>query len=97
MDNLITWIVIALFYIPVHYLLPVLVVVMRSGEQQRRKALIATLIDCSVSMTASFVLVIWLVSQQRLSLAMAILLLSMALPYIRILAGHRDPAGSPRG
>jgi hypothetical protein len=91
MDTLITWFVIALFYIPVHYLLPVLIVVMRSSEQRRRAALIRTLIDCSLSMAASFVLVIWLVSQDRISVAMAILLLSMTFPYVRILASRPEP------
>lgn len=85
MDNVVTWIIIALFYAPLHYLLPVLVVVMRSDEQQRRRRLRQTLIDCSLSMLASFALVIWLVSADRITPAMLALLLSMALPYARIL------------
>jgi hypothetical protein len=96
MDSFITWIVIALFYIPVHYLLPVLVVLMRSSDRQRRRAVRDTVIDCSLSMLLSFAVVIWLVSQERIGLAMAILLLSMSLPYIRILARGRaapDPEG----
>lgn len=89
MDNAIVWGIIALFYAPLHFLLPVLLVLLRSEERARRPALIRTLIDCSLSMAASFALVIWLVSREQITRAMALLLCSMALPYIRILMGRQ--------
>jgi uncharacterized membrane protein YfcA len=45
--------------------------------------MIATAIDCTISASVAFALAIWLATDQ-LQTAMLILLLSMALPYIRI-------------
>jgi hypothetical protein len=90
MDTTITWLIIVLFYAPLHYLVPLLVVLVRSNEQQRRGALIRTLQDCTLSMTISFALVFWLVGQERITLAMAALLVSLALPYIRIFTLRAD-------
>jgi hypothetical protein len=84
MDTTVTWFIIALFYAPLHYLVPLLVVLIRSGEQARRPAVIRTLVDCTLSMAASFAMVVWLVGLDRLAPAMAVLLSSMALPYIRL-------------
>ena len=85
MDMTITWLIIALFYAPLHYLVPLLVVLICSSDQERRTALVHTLVDCTLSMTASFALVFWLVRRERITLAMAALLVSLTLPYIRIL------------
>lgn len=92
MDATITWIIIALFYAPLHYLVPLLLVVMRSADSERRSAVIHTLIDCTASMVASFALVIWLVMQEQITTAMLVLLVSMALPYVRILGRRAAPA-----
>lgn len=85
MDHLVTWLIVALFYAPLHYLIPLLVAVMRSPDAAGRKlAIRGALIDCSLSMGLAFTLVIWL-AREHLTLAMGILLLSMAAPYVRVL------------
>jgi hypothetical protein len=91
MDSVVTWIIIVAFYAPLHYLVPVLMVLLRSSDAERRGNIISTLIDCTASMLASFALVIWLASEQRITAAMLVLLLSMALPYLRILRRRPDP------
>jgi hypothetical protein len=93
MDATIVWLIIALFYAPLHYLLPMLVVVMTGSEEgeARKRRLMATAIDCTLSMLIAFVLVIWLAGD-RLQIAMFVLLLSMATPYLRIWLHHRAAA-----
>ena len=93
MDATIVWLIIALFYAPLHYLLPMLVVVMTGSEdgEARRQRLVATAIDCSLSMVLAFAVVIWLAAD-RLQVAMFVLLLSMAMPYLRIWLHHRAAA-----
>jgi hypothetical protein len=90
METTIVWVIIALFYAPLHYLLPLLVVVMTGREEgeARRRRLVATAIDCTLSMAIAFAVVIWLAAD-RLQLAMVVLLLSMAAPYLRIWLHHR--------
>ena len=85
MDDALVWIIIALFYAPLHYLLPLLVVAMTGteGGQARRRRLIATAIDCTLSMAIAFTVVIWLAGG-HLQTAMIVMLLSMAAPYLRI-------------
>jgi hypothetical protein len=93
MDATVVWLIIALFYAPLHYLLPMLVVVMTGSEEDeaRKRRLIATAIDCTASMVIAFVVVIWLAAD-RLQVAMFVLLLSMATPYLRIWLHHRAAA-----
>jgi hypothetical protein len=80
-----TWIIIALFYAPLHFLVPILVVSFRAPDaEHRRKAIIAAAVDCAVSMTIAFALAIWLAAD-HLQWAVAILLLFMLLPYLRAL------------
>ena len=90
MDATIVWLIIALFYAPLHYLLPLLVVVMtgRDEGEARQRRLIATAMDCTLSMVVAFAVVIWLAGDQ-LQIAMFVLLLSMATPYLRIWRHHR--------
>jgi len=90
MDATIVWLIVALFYAPLHYLLPLLVVLMTGREEgeARRQRLVATAIDCTLSMIVAFVVVIWLAGE-RLQTAMFVLLLSMAMPYLRIWLHHR--------
>lgn len=85
MDDALVWIIIAAFYAPLHYLLPLLIVVMTGAEEgeARRRRLVATAIDCTLSMAVAFTVVIWLAGG-RLQTAMVVLLLSMAAPYLRI-------------
>lgn len=93
MDATVVWLIVALFYAPLHYLLPVLVVLMTGSEEgeARRRRLIATAIDCTASMLLAFAVVIWLAGD-RLQVAMFVLLLSMAAPYLRIWLHHRAAA-----
>lgn len=93
MDATVVWLIVALFYAPLHYLLPVLVVLMTGSEEgeARRRRLIATAIDCTASMLLAFAVVIWLAGD-RLQVAMLVLLLSMAAPYLRIWLHHRAAA-----
>jgi hypothetical protein len=93
MDATVVWMIVALFYAPLHYLLPMLVVVMTGSEEgeARERRLVATAIDCTLSMLIAFVVVIWLAGD-RLQIAMFVLLLSMATPYLRIWLHHRAAA-----
>ena len=80
-----TWIIIALFYAPLHFSIPILVVGVRAPDAgRRRRAIISAAIDCAVSMTIAFALAIWLAAD-HLQWAVAILLLFMLLPYLRAL------------
>ncbi len=92
MDAL-TWIIVAAFYAPLHYLVPLLVAAFRSSDRQRKAQLRRTAIDCTISMSLGFLLVIWL-AQDRLQLAMLILFVSMLLPYLRLLLARDSGAGS---
>ncbi len=91
MDAL-TWIIVAAFYAPLHYLVPLLVTAFRSDDTERRARLRRTAIDCTLSMSIGFGLVVWL-ARDNLQLAMAILFLSMLAPYLRLLLARRvsDP------
>lgn len=92
MDDIVVWIIIAAFYAPLHFLLPALVLFItgRESEATRRRLIRNGLIDSALSMLVAFGLVIVLVGQGRLSLAMLVLLLSMAVPFIRIWRHRRD-------
>jgi hypothetical protein len=95
MDDIIAWIIIAGFYAPLHYLLPVLVLFITGSEPEslRRKMISRALLDSTVSMAVAFALVILLVNQGWMSLAMLILLLSMGFPFFRIWRHRRDITG----
>ena len=96
MDTVIVWGIIALFYAPLHYLVPMLVVFFRNADDAglRRKRLITTAIDCSISMTLGFALVIFLAEKDMLT-AMIVLLLSMFTPYVRLLLRNPRPITDP--
>lgn len=68
MDTLITWLIVALLYAPLHLLVPMLVVFLAAGDSaaEQRRRLIAAAIDCALS----------------IALAMTVLLLST--PCLRI-------------
>ena len=91
MDDIIVWIIIAAFYAPLHYLLPVLFLFVTGQEDdETRKALIKrALIDSTVSMAVVFTLIIWL-AKEHLSLAMAIMAISLAFPFVRIWTHRRE-------
>lgn len=80
---------IARFYAPLHYLIPILVAGLRATDAvSRRRAIITTVTDCGISMILAFALAIWLAAED-LSWAAGVLLLLMFLPYPRAL---RKPA-----
>jgi hypothetical protein len=91
MDTPVFWIIIALFYAPLHYLIPIVIVFFQAVEEPelRKRRMIATAIDCTISMTLAFSLVIWL-STDHLQTAMFVLMISMSLPYFRIWLQRRN-------
>lgn len=92
MDDIVVWIIIAGFYAPLHYLLPVLILFITGNEPEalRRRMIKRALLDSSLSMVLAFGLVIVLVNQGWMSLAMLILLLSMGAPFFRIWRHRRE-------
>ena len=92
MNDPVAWAIVIVFYAPLHFLLPILVLFITGNEAEgvRRELIRHALIDASVSMAAAFALVIYLAQQGDISVAMAILLLSMALPFIRIWRHRRE-------
>lgn len=89
MNDPLTWVIITLFYAPLHYLPPALIVFIGSEGRDRRSRLTWTLLDCSLSMVMSLATVIWLAGRGQLAPAMGVMLLSMGLPYVRLLLHRR--------
>ncbi len=96
MDDVVVWIIIAGFYAPLHYLLPVLVLFItgRETEDTRKRLIRNSLVDSTLSMVIAFGIVITLTTQGQMSIAMAILLLSMGYPFIRIWQHRREIQGT---
>lgn len=92
MDDVIVWIIIAAFYAPLHFLLPVLVLFITGTEDEttRMRLMKAAARDSALSMIAAFALVIALVNSGLISLAMAALLLSMFYPFLGIWRHRRE-------
>ena len=92
MDNLVVWLIIIAFYAPLHYLLPVvfLVITGRESEALRQRLIRRALIDSTLSLVGAFVIVIYLAEQRMMSTAMLILLLSMPYPFIGIWRNRRE-------
>jgi len=87
-NDAVVWLIIAAFYAPLHYGGPVGVAILTTPTADLRRRLIRyLLIECSLSMLFAFVLVVWL-AEDKLGIAMLILLLSMLLPYLSLWA-HR--------
>jgi hypothetical protein len=84
MDDIIVWTIIIGFYAPLHYIPPILMILFKTPEDQRKKALTGAIIDCSLSMGLAFMLV-YLVGMDNMLTAMAILLMALFLPYIRVI------------
>lgn len=95
MDDVIVWIIIAAFYAPLHYLLPVLILFItgREPEAVRRQLIRGALFDATLSMLVAFTVVIALVRDGWMSVAMSVLLLSMAYPFLRIWRHRREIEG----
>jgi hypothetical protein len=92
MADPVAWLIVIGFYAPLHFLLPVLVLFITGHETEalRRKLIRHALIDAGVSMIAAFALAIYLAQEEDLSTAMLILLLSMAVPFVRIWRHRRE-------
>ena len=95
MNDIIVWIIIAAFYAPLHFLSPALFLFITGKEDEttRRRLIKGAILDSGLSMAVAFAVVILLVQQDRIFVAMVILLLSMAFPFIRIWRHRREIAG----
>ena len=95
MDDIIVWAIIAAFYAPLHYLLPVMVLFITGNEteQIRGKLIRRALLDATLSMVLAFLLVVYLTRQGHISAAMLGLFASMGMPFIRIWRHRREIAG----
>jgi len=87
----IIWIIIFVFYAPLHFMLPVLFlfIVGDESEAERRLLIRHALIDAALSMVVAFVLAIVLVNYEHIALAMVVLMLFMLTPFIRIARSRR--------
>lgn len=95
MEGIIVWVIIIAFYAPLHYLLPVLFLFITGSETEavRGTLIRRALLDSTLSMVAAFTAAILLVQRQQLSAAMLVLLLSMGLPFLRIVRHRREISG----
>jgi hypothetical protein len=95
MDDIIVWIIIAAFYAPLHFLLPVLVLFITGSESEpvRRRLIRGAVVDSAISMAVAFLVVIMLVQQGWMTTAMVVLLLSMSAPFMRIWRHRREISG----
>ncbi len=91
MNEWIVWIIIAAFYAPLHFMLPVLFLFVTGEEAAAaRRALVRQAVhDAALSMGAAIALAAWLTRQERIVPAMVILMLSMAFPFVGILRRRR--------
>ena len=84
MSEAVVWLIIAAFYAPLHFGGPVGVAILTSeGVQYRQRMVRHMLVDSAVSMLLAFMLVIWL-ARDKMQLAMMVMLLSMAVPYVML-------------
>jgi uncharacterized membrane protein len=95
MDDFVAWAIIAAFYAPLHYLLPVMVLFITGNEadEVRARLIRTALLDSTLSMALAFLLVVYLTDQGHISAAMAALFASMGIPFIRIWRHRREIAG----
>lgn len=84
MEETVIWIIIIGFYAPLHYLPPILMVLFKTNESNRKSFIIKTVIDCTFSMVLAFGLV-YLVGLENILVPMFILLIAIALPYLRVI------------
>ena len=84
MDDVIVWVIIIGFYAPLHYFPPILMILFKTPQEERKSALTGAVIDCTVSMLGAFLLV-YLIGLDNMLLAMTILLAALFLPYIRVI------------
>lgn len=92
MDDPVVWIIIAAFYAPLHFMLPVLFlfIVGDEAEAVRKQLIRNALIDAALSMVVAFAIALILVNYAQVALAMVILMLFLFAPFIRILRNRRE-------
>jgi len=88
----IVWIIIVVFYAPLHFMLPVLFLFIAGDEAEsvRKQLIRRALIDAALSMLVAFVLAIVLVNYDQIALGMVVLILFMLVPFVRILRNRRE-------
>lgn len=91
MEDPVIWIIIAAFYAPLHFMLPVLFLFIVGDETEavRMQLIRRALIDAALSMVVAFAIAIMLVNYSQIALAMVVLVLFMFVPFIRILRNRR--------
>lgn len=91
MNDPVIWIIIIAFYAPLHFMLPVLflLIVGHETETMRQQLIRRALIDAALSMAVAFVLAIMLVNYDQIALAMVTLMLFMLVPFVRITRNRR--------
>lgn len=92
MNDVIIWIIVAAFYAPLHFLSPALFLFITGNEDEatRKRLIKRALVDSALSMAVAFAVVITLAKQDRIFVAMVVLLLSMAFPFVRIWRHRRE-------
>ena len=92
MNDPIVWIIIVVFYAPLHFMLPVLFLFIAGDEAEsvRKQLIRRALIDAALSMLVAFVLAIVLVNYDQIALGMVVLILFMLVPFVRILRNRRE-------
>ncbi len=93
----VVWAIIALFYAPLHYLLPVLFLFLTGQEDEatRRRLIRRAFLHATVSMVLAFAAAIWLARRGQLGLAMALLLATLVVPFLHILLHRRELRAGP--
>lgn len=86
MNDPIVWIIIFVFYAPLHFMLPVLFlfIVGNDSETDRKHLIRQALIDAAISMLLAIAIAFTLVQYDYVMFAMVTLMLFMAIPFIRI-------------
>lgn len=96
MDELLIGLIVAGFYAPLHFLLPLgfLFITGHEEAEQRRQRMKTTVLDAAWSMLLAFALALALLQSGRPGWAAATLMVSLMLPFARILMGRRVAGGS---
>jgi uncharacterized membrane protein YesL len=91
MNDPIIWIIIFVFYAPLHFMLPVLFlfIVGHESDTDRKLLIRNALIDAALSMVVAFTLAILLVYYEQVAFGMVVLVLFMSAPFVRIIRNRR--------
>lgn len=95
MSDVVIWIIVIAFYAPLHFMLPVLFLFITGKESEtvRRQLIRSVMRDALLSLVAAITLAVLLVNLGWIMPAMLVLMLSMLLPFVRILRARRVIAG----